>query len=442
MLFRTFNLFPLPKLAYIKLRTRPKRQTSHLLVILVILFSFRCNLPVEESKSADFKERGGVNNVFYKLENQDTVKVAYLGGSITAQPGWRIFSREWLSENYPETEVVEINAAIGGTGSPFGVYRLRDHVLQYSPDLVFVEFAVNDSSTDPEKITRSMEGIVHQIWQQNPEIDICFVYTIKEDFNEIYQQDSIPYSITTMEKIADHYQIPSINFGPEVLSRVAAGKVLFTGDEAAKDTIEVFSPDGVHPYPDSGHKIYLDVFANAFSQMQSKPTHEITAHKISKPLMPNPLVDAQMIDWTTFDTNEVLQPINIQEDPIFEKFSRYFGSLGEGKPGDSITFDFRGKSLGFFDVIGPGTGTLSVSIDGEESTFQRFDKYCTYWRISYKTIDDLEDTEHTVTFKVLDQPMDKKEILAQRDNIMEDEKDYADKNWYLAKVMLDGDLIQ
>jgi lysophospholipase L1-like esterase len=442
MLFRIFNPFHSTKLAYMKLTIKPKRLPNHLLIILVILFSYGCNPPVQESKSADFKERGGANNIFHKLENQDTVKVAYLGGSITAQPGWRVFSREWLSDNYPETEIIEINAAIGGTGSPFGVYRLRDHVLQYSPDLVFVEFAVNDSSTETEKIIRSMEGIVHQIWQQNPEIDICFIYTIKEDFIVIYQQDSLPTSIITMEKIADHYQIPSINFGPEVLSRVTDGKVLFTGDETAKDTIEVFSPDGVHPYPDSGHKIYLDVFADAFSKIQSKPIHEIASHKINNPLIANPLVNAQMIDWTTIDTNEGLNPINVKDDPTFKGFSRYFDSLGEGKPEDSISFSFRGKSLGFFDVIGPGTGTLSVSIDGEESTYSRFDKYCTYWRISYKTIDGLEDAEHTVTFKVLDQLVDKKEILAQRDNVMEDEKDYEDMNWYLAKVMLDGDLIQ
>ena len=36
--------------------------------------------------------------------------------------------------------ISEINATIGGTGSDFGVFRLKDHVLQYKPDHVFVEF--------------------------------------------------------------------------------------------------------------------------------------------------------------------------------------------------------------------------------------------------------------------------------------------------------------
>ena len=36
--------------------------------------------------------------------------------------------------------ISEINAAIEGTGSDFGVFRLKDHVLQYKPDLGFVEF--------------------------------------------------------------------------------------------------------------------------------------------------------------------------------------------------------------------------------------------------------------------------------------------------------------
>lgn len=118
---------------------------------------------IKNTSSIGVKERHGLNNSLFKMKSRDTVRVAYLGGSITAQPGWRVYSLNWFKENYPNTKFVEINAAIGGTGSPFGVYRLKDQVLQYNPDLVFIEFAVNDASTNPEEITRSMEGIVRQI---------------------------------------------------------------------------------------------------------------------------------------------------------------------------------------------------------------------------------------------------------------------------------------
>ena len=286
-----------------------------------------------------------------------------------------------------------------------------------------------------------MEGIVHQIWQQNPETDICFIYTIKEDFIPVYQKDSLPSSIITMEKIADHYQIPSINFGPEVLRRVTSRKVLFKGDEAAKDTIDVFSPDGVHPYPESGHKIYRDIFVKAFSQLKAKSENTIAAHKIKDPLS-NPLVNARMMSWKAVSSGSELTPINIAGHSVFDGFAKYFDSIGEGQPGDSVSFTFQGKGFGFFDVIGPGTGSLSITIDGKEQNFSRFDKYCTYWRISYKTYENLENGVHQVTIKVLNNPIDKKAILAQRNNTMENEDDFETINWYLAKLMLDGELLQ
>jgi hypothetical protein len=61
-----------------------------------------------------------------------------------------------------------------------------------------------------------MEGIVRQIKQANPYTDICFVYTISTYSLEAEQKETLPNSATQMEKVADHYGIPSINFGFEI----------------------------------------------------------------------------------------------------------------------------------------------------------------------------------------------------------------------------------
>lgn len=205
----------------------------------------------------EFHMRAGLPNYFAKVFNGEPVNVAYLGGSITAQPGWRVYSLDWMKEKFPEVRFKEINAAIGGTGSDFGVFRLNDHVLAHKPDLVFVEFAVNDSYTDPDKILRSMEGIVRQIWQANSYADICFIYTIKEDFLEEETKGCLPKSVQTMEGIADKYNIPTINYGFEVARQVKSGKLIFTKQGSKKvNGVPVFSPDGVHPYLETGHKIY------------------------------------------------------------------------------------------------------------------------------------------------------------------------------------------
>ena len=75
--------------------------------------------------------RSGLPNFFSKLGQGETVRIAYLGGSITAQPGWRPKSLNWFRRQFPQAETSEINAAIGGTGSDLGVFRLQDHVLRY-----------------------------------------------------------------------------------------------------------------------------------------------------------------------------------------------------------------------------------------------------------------------------------------------------------------------
>ena len=140
-------------------------------------------------------------------------------------------SLDWFKKRYPGAAFSEINAAIGGTGSDFGVFRLKDHVLKFKPDLVFIEFAVNDESTPAKKIIRSMEGIVRQIWKQNPHTDICFVYTLTEQDVTAELNGHLPSSVLTMEKVADKYQIPSINFGSEVTKMVKNKNLIMRGSQ-------------------------------------------------------------------------------------------------------------------------------------------------------------------------------------------------------------------
>jgi len=148
--------------------------------------------------------RGGLPNVLAKLKAGKEVRVGYLGGSITAAPGWRVKSLKWLQEQYPAAKLSEINAAIGGTGSDLGVFRAQHDVLQFKPDLLFVEFAVNDGGTGPEQIQRCMEGIVRQTWRVDSTTDICFVYTLSLPYLADLKAGNDSRSATAMEAVADH----------------------------------------------------------------------------------------------------------------------------------------------------------------------------------------------------------------------------------------------
>ena len=141
--------------------------------------------PHQPAVQAVVQERGGLPHIFAKLKAGKSVTVAYIGGSITAGAGasdgsrtsYRALVGQWFAATFPQSAVNNVDAAIGGTGSDLGAFRAGRDVLAHHPDLVFVEFAVNDGGSPEAMIDRAMEGIVRQIHQADPTTDICFVYT-------------------------------------------------------------------------------------------------------------------------------------------------------------------------------------------------------------------------------------------------------------------------
>jgi hypothetical protein len=177
-----------------------------------------------------------------------TRRVAYLGGSITAAPGWRVQSLAWLQERFPQASFQEINAAIGGTGSNLGAFRVGQDAIAQRPDLVFIEFAVSDGGAAADQIKATMEGIVRQIRRADPATDICFVYTLAEGMVPDLRAGLFQRSASAMEAVAEHYQIPTVHFGVEVARRLADGTLVFKRkpegfDPAAQPML--FSTDGV-----------------------------------------------------------------------------------------------------------------------------------------------------------------------------------------------------
>ena len=118
-------------------------------------------------ESVPFTVREGLPATAAKLDAGEPVTIAYFGGSITEQNGWRIQSAELLKKLYPKAAIRSINAAIGGTGSDLGAFRLAHDVLRHKPDLVFIEFAVNDAGAKDDRVRKAVEGIVRQIRKCN-----------------------------------------------------------------------------------------------------------------------------------------------------------------------------------------------------------------------------------------------------------------------------------
>jgi len=222
---------------------------------------FAASYDYDVHTTQELRARDGLPNVLAKAEGGATVRVAHMGGSITAADGWRPKTLAWLRQQYPKATFTEIYAAISGTGSDFGACRLQEDVLRHDPDLVFLEFRVNGGGGFEAK---SMEGIVRQIWRKNPTTDICFVYTVCEWMLPPLRQgrnDAYNSFGAIMEGIANRYGIPTIDLGVEVVRREKAGELIFKADQPVAGKL-VFSSDGTHP-GDAGHDLYRDVVARS-----------------------------------------------------------------------------------------------------------------------------------------------------------------------------------
>src|SRR5262245_9179798 len=121
------------------------------------------------------KTRRTIGAFFDKLRAGAPVTIAYMGGPITAGAGasapektsFRALVTEWLRKHYPKSEITELNAAINNTGvsggSLYGALRARRDVIAYKPDLIFVEFAVNDTNENEIPVKKAIEGLLRQL---------------------------------------------------------------------------------------------------------------------------------------------------------------------------------------------------------------------------------------------------------------------------------------
>lgn len=399
--------------------------------------------------AVELRARNGLANFFAKAKAGGKVTVAYFGGSITAANGWRPQTTAWLKTRYPKAEFIEINAAIGGTGSDLGVYRLGRDVLEHRPDLVFVEFAVNDGGAAPQQIYRCMEGIVRQIRKADPATEICFVYTMHDGMLKDLSAGRLPRSASAMEFIADHYGIPSIHLAQEPARLIDAGLWVFSSPkpEAPADPEKgtparpAFAPDSCHPFAETGHRLYTEAIARSFESMEGQGT--ASPYSVPAPFTADNHEGARLIPLTEAMLGEGWQKLDPQNDSIARNFAKRLSPLWRAeKAGTSLTFAFHGCAAAVYDLLGPDGGELEVIVDDQPArSVKRFDAYCTYHRLGTTSLlSEKEARDHTVTVRLTDNRFDKAQILSRNGNKIDDAARYEPLRWYAGALLIDGEL--
>ena len=409
--------------------------------------------PAEENlvPAQECRPRAGWPNFLAKAKTPGAeVKIGYLGGSITAQQGWRPKTLAWFKEQFPEAKFSEINAAIGGTGSDLGVFRLQQDVLDHSPDLLFVEFAVNDGGAPPEQIHRCMEGIVRQTWRKLPNCDICFVYTLTEALAKPMLEGKFQRSASAMEDIANHYQIPSIHMAMEVAALAKAGKLLWKAplpktDEEKKalgDKV-AFAPDSVHPHPETGHELYLQAIVRSVPAINTASTRP-GPHLLTEPFIATHYEAAKLIPICKAKLSAGFSKLDLVNDPFGKRWANRLSDLHRATaPGETLEFKFKGTRCSIYDLVGPDCGQVTITLDDQPARIvPRFDSYCTYHRLSALVIGtDLADTVHSVKIQIHPEQPDKAKILAQRNEKIDKPERFDGTHFYPGALLMVGDLV-
>ena len=307
--------------------------------------------------------------------------ILYIGGSLTVGAGstnsecWRAYTTNWFKENYPSAEINEINSASSGTGSLWGLARTQRDIIDKNPDLVFIEFAVNDAylSLTQAQAATYMEGMVRQINTALPNTDIIFVLTTDES----YLGKSFP-SLEGHKEVADFYGITYINVGDALIEPVKAAS---WGKYAA---------DNVHLRAE-GYRIYADEvikkLESLLAEAKGKPAAE---HSLPKGyLSSNPATSGGLLEA------DAIVQLNTEQWRYLEGKPKYAENKGMAVPtkdNASLKIEFEGTVLCLFGEKVAG-GEVIFKVDGVE--VKKLNSGYTKQR-EIMCVDNLKPGRHTV----------------------------------------------
>ncbi|MDI4646664.1 SGNH/GDSL hydrolase family protein [Cohnella hashimotonis] len=98
-----------------------------------------------------------------KLRQGGPVRIAFFGESTTRSGRWPYQLARALRETYPQMTLRTSNVAIGGENSAQGALRYADEVRAAAPDLVVLEYMLNDSFLPDGRSERALSGILARL---------------------------------------------------------------------------------------------------------------------------------------------------------------------------------------------------------------------------------------------------------------------------------------
>lgn len=307
------------------------------------------------------------------------MNIAIIGGSITEGAGASeyknsyVYKLEQYLKEKNKTTVIK-NLGAGGTASQFGLFRLKRDLDDFKPDLIFIEFAVNDRTYKSIESSKYFEGLIRRCANITKKIIIIDFPTGLGD------------SCTSVhKKIAYFYNIPVIDVQDEVWKRIGNREFTWTK----------ISVDNLHPN-DSGHDLYFQIIKEKLENTDLENLQlKIDNRVLMKYRFNNPKIIA-------YD-NENVEYYGSWAEQSFKLNNKFDKGAITNSIGNGVIFKFKGKYLSMMNLLTKDSGVLECKLDNIEFNVDLYkDTDTDRYYDNTINLSDLDDCEHTLTMIVSD----------------------------------------
>ena len=204
-----------------------------------------------------------LKNLMKRATNGESLVIGFLGGSITQgslsstpKNCYAYLVYEWWKKSFPNAAFSFVNGGIGGTTSHYGGARAWKDVLCYRPDIVTVDFSVNDDAN--EFFEETYEGTLRRLLAAPSAPAVVVLNNVFYDTGKNAQDYH--------NRIADHYGIPHVSIKDTVYPDVESGKIVRAD----------ITPDNLHPN-DKGHRLVADEICKLLDSIKAEVEEETIA---------------------------------------------------------------------------------------------------------------------------------------------------------------------
>lgn len=201
-----------------------------------------------------------LKNLMKRAANGESLVIGFLGGSITQgslsstpETCYAYLVYEWWKKSFPNATFSFVNGGIGGTTSHYGGARAWKDVLCYRPDIVTVDFSVNDDAN--EFFEETYEGTLRRLLTAPSAPAVVVLNNVFYDTGKNAQDYH--------NRIADHYGIPHVSIKDTIYPDVESGKIVRAD----------ITPDNLHPN-DKGHRLVADEICKLLDSIKAEVEEE------------------------------------------------------------------------------------------------------------------------------------------------------------------------